>query len=514
MPVRVRRMGDVAILEIDNPPVNALALPVRTALLAAIVASDEDPSVRALVLHGAGRNFIAGAQIEEFDAPRLPPIHPRVVVRLEQCTKPVIAALHGHTLGGGFEIALAAHYRCATRDVRVGLPEINLGLFPGGGAPLRLPRLIGLEAALAMMLDARSIGIDRALELGIVDRVLEGTNVLEAALAWARELIDARAPVRRVRALPWPAPPPAGFFAQRRAEVASSHPGVEAPACMLELLEAAPALDIEAEVELSERLFNRCRTSNASRALRRLFFAERGSAPGTGATSNAPARRIARAQIVGLGPAARAARSLLEKAGVEIAPDAATSAAGGSTASVDLLVVEASEDRPGAAAERLRALEDRFPAGTLIALLGPAAELAAAAARAQRGADVFGLHFAGPLQSPRAIEIVRTHATGAASIAAAFTLCRRAGMLAIVTAGGAQFVADRLCSAWQGAGGSGAGDDMRAIDARGSAALAEEGARLIASGAAASARDIDALCCNAFGFPRWMGGPMFAAGQA
>ncbi len=187
--VSLTRRGAIALVTIDNPPVNALAHPVRSALLATVVEADEASEIGAIVITGAGKHFVAGAEIREFDADPKPPLLVDVLARVEACRKPVIAALHGQVLGGGLELALASHYRCATPDTRLGFPEINLGLLPGAGGTQRMPRLIGVQAALEMMLSAESIDAGRALELGIVDTELPQADFLEAALMYAQRLV-------------------------------------------------------------------------------------------------------------------------------------------------------------------------------------------------------------------------------------------------------------------------------------------------------------------------------------
>lgn len=182
-PVAVLRDGDVAIVVFDNPPVNALSYAVRAAFLAAIEQLDADPGIRAIVLQGAGPNFIAGADLREFDRPLLEPFLPALLSRLESCGKPVIAALSGATLGGGAETALASHYRCASGDLQLGFPEVSLGLLPGAGGTVRLPRLAGWQAALEMMTSGKPVGIETAIELGIVDRRVEG-DLRAGAVAW------------------------------------------------------------------------------------------------------------------------------------------------------------------------------------------------------------------------------------------------------------------------------------------------------------------------------------------
>src|SRR4051794_26717403 len=198
-PVTLERHGDVALITLDNPPVNAISHAVRAGLLAAIVEADEDAAIQAIVLHGLGRNFIAGADIKELDQPAKEPLLNDVLLRVEACGKPVVAALHGAVLGGGLETALASHFRCATDDVQLGFPEIKLGLLPGSGGTQRLPRLIGVQAALDMMISGEPVNRAKAQSLGLVDGALGNPGVAESAIDYARGLIAARATPRRLR---------------------------------------------------------------------------------------------------------------------------------------------------------------------------------------------------------------------------------------------------------------------------------------------------------------------------
>ena len=177
VPVSGSRHGAVHCIAIDSPPVNALNSAVRTGLLQAIEAAEGDVGVQAIVIVGRGGNFIAGADIREFGKPYASPTLPDLCNRIEACNKPVVAALNGAVLGGGLEIALAAHYRVALADAKLGLPEVQLGLIPGAGGTVRAPRVIGAKAALDMMLSGRPVNAKDALASGLVDRVGEGQDV-------------------------------------------------------------------------------------------------------------------------------------------------------------------------------------------------------------------------------------------------------------------------------------------------------------------------------------------------
>ncbi|MBO9644827.1 MAG: enoyl-CoA hydratase/isomerase family protein, partial [Pseudacidovorax sp.] len=197
--VRHQIQGEILQITVDNPPVNALSAAVRRGLLAAIEAADAEPRVKAVLIVGQGANFIAGADIREFGQTPQPPSLPEVCNRIEACSKPVVAALRGAALGGGLEIAMAAHYRVALADAKLGLPEVQLGLMPGAGGTVRAPRLIGAEPALELMLSGRHIKAKEALSLGLVDRLAEGDDAVAAGLAYAQALLAADASVRRTR---------------------------------------------------------------------------------------------------------------------------------------------------------------------------------------------------------------------------------------------------------------------------------------------------------------------------
>src|SRR5258705_10390660 len=199
--VSIDRHGPVLVVALDHPPVNALGVDVRRGIVSGIEAAEQDPDIRAVLLVGRGRGFAGGADIREFGKPPQSPTLPEVCQRIEACAKPVIAAIHGAGLGGGLEVALAAPYRVALRSARPGLPEVQLGLLPGAGGTQRAPRLIGIEAALDLILSGRHVGADEALKLGLVDRVAVETDALAAGLGCAHDLLPKHAPVRPPRDL-------------------------------------------------------------------------------------------------------------------------------------------------------------------------------------------------------------------------------------------------------------------------------------------------------------------------
>jgi len=195
--VSYERTENIALIIVDNPPVNALSVAVRQGLWDAFDRFAADVEARAAILLCAGNTFIAGADIREFNQPPREPLLPSLIAGIEQMTRPVVAALHGTALGGGFETALGCHYRCASASARVGFPEVNLGLLPGAGGTQRLPRLAGITTALEMILTGKPITASRAFESGIIDEILEG-DLQEAAVRFTRQLLEQDAGTRRV----------------------------------------------------------------------------------------------------------------------------------------------------------------------------------------------------------------------------------------------------------------------------------------------------------------------------
>ncbi len=202
--VRIERDGAVAVLVMDNPPVNAMSHALRTALKDALDETIADAAVGAVVLIGAGRSFIAGADITEFGRPRAEPLTPTLIAIMEAAQKPVIAAIHGHALGGGLELAMGCHYRIATADSRLGQPEVKLGLLPGAGGTQRLPRLVGVALALEMIAGGEPISAKEAHQKGLIDE-LATSDLRQAAVAMAQRLVRDKAPLRRVRDIAIPA---------------------------------------------------------------------------------------------------------------------------------------------------------------------------------------------------------------------------------------------------------------------------------------------------------------------
>src|SRR5438128_2559002 len=198
--VDLERRGRVAILTVDNPPVNALSQHVRQGLRDGVKQASADPGAGAIVIVCAGRTFIAGADITELGKPLQEPGLHEVLDLIEEGPKPLVAAIHGTALGGGLEVALACHYRIGVRTARFGLPEVKLGLLPGAGGTQRLPRVVGVETALQMIVSGEPIGADAALTHGLIDAIVEG-DLAAAGVAFAEKVVSERQPLKNIRDL-------------------------------------------------------------------------------------------------------------------------------------------------------------------------------------------------------------------------------------------------------------------------------------------------------------------------
>jgi 3-hydroxyacyl-CoA dehydrogenase len=461
--VRREQRDGILLVTIDNPPVNALGVEVRRGVLAAIEAADLDPAVRAVLLVGAGRTFIGGADIREFGKPPLAPSLPDVCNRIEASTRPVVAAIHGAALGGGLEVALAAHYRLALPAASLGLPEVQLGLLPGAGGTQRTPRLVGARAALEMMLSGRHVGAKEALALGLVDKLESGDDPVAAGLAYTRELLDSAAPVRRTRdaaALADRAVQVAAIDAAR-ADTAKKARGLFSPLKIVDAVQAAVDLPFDDGLAVERKLFIECLDSPQRAGLVHAFFAEREvlKAPETRA---AKPRAIDSVGVVGGGTMGAGITVAALDAGLPVTMierDDASLARGrahvekvydgmvakgrmtpeakaavmarwsGSTsydalARVDLVIEAVFEDM--AVKQAVFAELDRVcKPGAVLATNTSYLDIDQIAASISRPADVVGLHFFSPANIMKLLEIVVPAKVAPDVVATAFALARK-----------------------------------------------------------------------------------------
>src|SRR5579859_1918683 len=270
--------GDVGVITLNSPPVNALSAGVRDGLAQGVAAAMADAGAKAIVIICEGRTFIAGADITEFGGPQKGASLFDVQDAMENSTKPVIAAIHGTALGGGLEVALCAHYRVAVPSARCGLPEVNLGLLPGAGGTQRLPRIAGVEKALEMMTSGQHVPAKECLAMGLVDELAEEGKLREIAIAYARKILAENKPLKKVREN------------NTKLEAAKSHPeifanfrktnarkfrGFKAPEANIQCIEAAVNQSFEDGLKTERRLFMELMTGPQSAAQRYYFFAER-----------------------------------------------------------------------------------------------------------------------------------------------------------------------------------------------------------------------------------------------
>ncbi len=293
--------GNIGVISVNNPPVNALAQVVREGILNAVKQAQGDAS-EAIVLRCEGRTFIAGADITEFGKPPMAPALPDVLTEIENSSKPVIAAIHGTALGGGFEVSLACHYRCAVASAKVGLPEVNLGLLPGAGGTQRVPRVAGVKAALDMITSGRPIAAGKAKDMGLIDEVVAGDDLQAAAIAYANELVKAGAPLKRIRDITIdPASIEPGFFETARKNLAKRARGQIAPDRIVSCIEAAVKLPMDEGLQRERELFSELVKSPESAAMRHIFFAERQAAKIKDLPKDTPLRAINKVAIIGGG---------------------------------------------------------------------------------------------------------------------------------------------------------------------------------------------------------------------
>ena len=454
--------GDVLVVTIDNPPVNALGAAVRQGLLAAMQQAQADAAVAAVLLVGAGKAFIAGADIREFGKPPVPPALPEVCRAIEGSDKPVVAVLHGAALGGGLEVALSAHYRLALPAATVGLPEVNLGLLPGSGGTQRAPRLMGVQAATSLMLSGQHLKAQAALQAGLVDKLVEGADAQAEGLAYVRELLTAKAPVRRTRDLAIAEPQAAlAWLEEQKAETAKKARGLFSPLKIIECVQAAVQLPFDEGLARERALFIECLDSPQRAGLIHAFFAEREVAKVPEAQAAQP-RPVASIAVIGGGTMGagiavaaldaglpvtmieRDAESIARgRANVEkvynglVAKGRMTEAAKaavmarytGSTnyadiAQVDLVIEAVFEDIEVKKAV-FRELDRVCKPGAVLATNTSYLDIDAIAASTSRPQDVIGLHFFSPANIMKLLEIVVPAKVAADVVATAFELAKK-----------------------------------------------------------------------------------------
>jgi 3-hydroxyacyl-CoA dehydrogenase len=476
--VLLERDDDIALITIDHPPVNSLSTEVRAGLVEALDEALGDAAVRAIVLSSEGDSFCAGADIREFEAPPQAPHLTDVIQRFEDSAKPVVAALHGSVLGGGCELAAGCHYRVAKRDTRIGLPEVNLGLLPGAGGTQRLPRLIGFEAALAMMLDGRPRRIGDSAAEGFADSVV-ADDVRAAAIGFAHRVLEAGWGPRRTASLPAPEWTPAIF--ERHAQAARRRLGEPAPEKIVAAVRRAIDMSFDDAVAYARADFLALRDTAEAKALRYAFFAERQAVkPGPEVALGSP-RPFERVAVIGAGTMGQGIAIALLDAGLSVAlvetaegqrlrardriaahyAEAESKGRIGADAArttmarleaVDTLdaahdadvVIEAVFEDIAAKRDVFTRLDAIAKPGAVLATNTSYLDVAEIARFTQRPAEVIGLHFFSPANVMRLVEIVRTDASSPEALATGMALAKRLKKVGVVCKGKDGFVGNRM----------------------------------------------------------------------
>ena len=556
-PVRQQLLGAVLVLTLHSPPVNALGHAVRLGIAQGLDRAMGDPAIAAVILRGDGRCFSAGADIREFGAPARAPLLPEICRRIDVFAKPVIAAMHGVALGGGLELGLAARARVGLAGLRVGLPEVNLGILPGAGGTQRLPRMIGAEAALRVMLGGQQIPVEAALAMGLLDAVAQGEiDLMAKAMALAQDPPD-----RRLTGVRDPVAYEAAVASARREALASEFP---ARVRIVDCVEAALLLPEDQGFAFERSAFDDLRASPEAAALRYAFLAERradhppeGFDPqqavpvlhlgiwgaGAGAAGLVGSALQAGLKVTLCDPSREALVSSLEAVG--LAQEAAV-AAGRLTPqardadwarlfpAVDPMAFSGVEAIILTDAERPLAVDFARGLGARIAVL------VAGGVPEGAGPDVMGVVF-----TPQVIaEVALGAGISAGTLSTGIGVLRKLGLRPVVTGtqGRAPGIGARVAAAGRRAAQAliasgvpaaqagralasflrlpsglvaGQGALMAMQDAsiadRVLAAMANEGARALSDGSALRASDIDAVMVAGFGFARVLGGPMYQA---
>jgi 3-hydroxyacyl-CoA dehydrogenase len=480
--------NDIAVITINNPPVNALSQEVADGIDAAVARAQADPDVRGIVINGAGRTFVAGADINALEGLAwgegggAPAMHD-ILARLEDGPKPLVMALHGTTLGGGLELAMAGHYRVAVPDAQMGQPEVNLGIIPGAEGTQRLPRLVGVEKAIEMCVTGKPIKASDALSVGLIDRVIEG-DLVSGAVQFAR---DAAArggahPQTRARTdkLPSRDALPA-MLAAGRELAKKTRRNLEAPRAVIDAIEAAATLPFDEGCVREAGIFADCAKSEQCKALIHVFFAERGAAKVPGLSKDAPVPVINTVAIVGAGTMGGGIAMACANAGLNVVisdngneqleaglariranydtsmkrgrftAEGVQERLGRIRTEVGLagvsaadLVIEAVFENMALKKEIFKALDAAAKPDAVLATNTSTLDIDQIAAVTARPGKVVGLHFFSPANVMRLLEIVRGAATSPATLATALAIARRLGKVGVVARNAPGFIGNRM----------------------------------------------------------------------
>lgn len=481
--VEFERKGGIAVLLITNPPVNALSVPVRVGLVEAVRATSFDCDVKGILIACTGRTFIGGADIREFGKPLEPPGLNEINTLLEDCSRPIVAAIHGVAFGGGLELAMCCHFRIARSDAKLGQPEVKLGLIPGAGGTQRLPRAIGPERAVQMIASGEPIDASEALDLGLIDAVFEG-DVVAAGLEFANKLVAGERPLRRLRdddSKLLAAREDRSKFTAAAAAVNRRTRGLEAPLACAEAVGWSLDVPFEEGLSRERETFLRLLNGDQSRAQRHVFFAERTAAKIPGVPADIQPRKVSRVAIVGAGTMgggiamafadsgvpvtlievdgealarglasvrknyeATAARGRISVAEVARRMGLITGVVGLEQVCDADLIVEAVFETMEVKKEVFSLLDKVAKRGAILATNTSYLDVNAIAAVTSRPQDVLGMHFFSPANVMRLCEVVRGDKTAPEVLATATSTAHRIGKIAVVVGVCHGFVGNRM----------------------------------------------------------------------
>ena len=480
---RYETRGGIAVIALDNPPVNGLAHELRSAIVAGLDRALADPAIGAIVLTGSGKLFSGGADIREFNTPKAlaePTLH-TVIRAVEASPKPVVAAIAGSCVGGGLELALACHFRVAAPDAQVALPEVRLGLLPGAGGTQRLPRAIGVEAALNMILSGASVPAAKLRDTTLFDAIVDGGDVVEGACAFAGRAVAERVAPKRIRDIRIDYPNADGYFEFARNTVAAVAKPYPAPPKCIDAVAAAVAMPFEDGLRYERELFRQLVITPESRALRHAFFAERAASKIPGIPPETKVRGVARVAVIGAGTMGtgiamnflsagmpvtllEATPEALDKGVATIRRNYEASAARGKLSADQVskalallapaqsygelrdadLVIEAVFEDMGVKEQVFRSLDEVAKPGTILATNTSTLDVNRIAAATRRPQDVLGLHFFSPANVMKLLEVVRGAKSAPDVLITAIAVAKRIRKTAVVAGVCDGFIGNRM----------------------------------------------------------------------
>lgn len=472
--------GAVAVITLDNPPVNGLGYELRSGIIAGLDRALADPAIKSVVLIGAGKSFSGGADIREFNTPKAgaEPTLGTLIRAIEASPKPVIAAIHGVAMGGGLELALACHYRVAAPGAQIALPEVKLGLLPGAGGTQRLPRAVGVEAALNMIVSGATVPSELLKGTSLFSAILDGD--LRAGAVAVAGTLPGKLP-RLLRDVPIDYPNAEGFFQFARNAVGAVSKGYPAPLKCIEAVAAAVSKPFEEGLEIERDLFLQLMQTNESKALRHAFFAERAASKIPGVSEDTPIRNIKTAAVVGAGTMGGGITMCFANAGIpvtvlEVKQEAldkgiatirksyeSSAQKGKLTAAqveermglirpslsyADLaqadIVIEAVFEEMSVKEGVFRKLDEVMKPGAILATNTSTLDVNAIARVTRRPQDVVGTHFFSPAHVMRLLELVRGSATAPDVLATVMALSKRLKKTGVVSGVCDGFIGNRM----------------------------------------------------------------------